>query len=311
MATEQEVTVIFHLTYGKLEQKADDIVSSATRDFNTIKDYGITQPMIDLIGTRKARFISLPTDVEMGAEKVGKTRAKDAKAAGVRAAVKQIVKRVGLKFGKASWQYKKFKHGDLSRLSDSDLCRAANAIVRTATEMLADTGLKQAMIDLLRNVNSEFDTAIDEQRDAEKARDKATQDRRIAANDLYLAITAVSNAGKVAFEDTNEALYNDYVIYETPTGNKIKAGTGMLTGEITDQDGVPMPEVTVTVKGTTFAGVSDANGQYIVEGITVGSFTVEAYKTGYNLSSIDDVTIAEGIASELDFDLVKEGMEVM
>jgi hypothetical protein len=85
----------------------------------------------------------------------------------------------------------------------------------------------------------------------------------------------------------------------------------MLTGEITNQDGVPEPGVTVTVKGTDCVALSDENGQYIVENIPLGTYTVEASKAEFTASSIDDIAIVEGEALELDFEIVKEGMEGM
>jgi hypothetical protein len=306
----QEVTIKFHMTYGKLTQRGDDLEGSGNRDFDTIKNYGITRDHIDNIGHLKSIFLATGTDVEYGSTKVGKTQFKDQKATEVRLAIRQIIRRVGLKYPKYSWQYKKFHHGDLTKLDDSKLCRAAGAIVRAATDMLTDLqshGLTLAIINALKTVNDAFDVAIDEQHEAEKARDKATQERRIAANNFYDAMMIVSNAGKAAFEDTDEALYNDYVIYPTPTGKKIKKGTGMLTGEATNQDGVPEPGVTITVKGTTCVAVTDEHGQYVVEDIPLGTYTVEASKTGFTSSSIDDITIIEGKALELDFDLEQEG----
>lgn len=311
---EQEVTVNFHMTFGKLVQKSDDIVSSANEDYDVLTGFGVTHQMIDSIVTLRGVFVALPTDVELGAVKVGQTALKDAKAAEVRKAIRQITVRVGLKYGKKSWQVKKFKHGDISQLSDSDLCRAAGAIVRAAGQMLGDlasVGLTQAIINNLKDLNGEFDTLIDLQRDAEKDRDKGTQDRRIAANNLYDAIIKVSEAGKAAFKETDEARYNDYIIYPTPTGSKIKKGTGMLTGEVTNQDGVPEPDVTVALKGTTCVGITDANGQYIVEDIPLGIYIVEASKPGFTTSSIADITIVEGEAIELDFDISKAGLEGM
>jgi hypothetical protein len=312
--TEQEVIVKFHLTFGKLVQKSDDIVSSANRDFAILSGFGVTHQMINDISAFRGVFVGMPTDVELGAVKVGQTVLKDAKAVEVRSAIRLITVRVALKFGKKSWQLKKFNHGNLSGLSDSDLCRAAGAVVRAATAMLADlasVGLTQAIIDNLKDLNSDFDTLIDTQREAEKDRDKGTQDRRIAANNLYDAVMKVSEAGKAAFKETDEALYNDYVIYPTPTGSKVTKGTGMLTGEITNQDGVPEPGVTVTVKGTDCVALSDENGQYIVENIPLGTYTVEASKAEFTASSIDDIAIVEGEALELDFEIVKEGMEGM
>jgi hypothetical protein len=65
------------------------------------------------------------------------------------------------------------------------------------------------------------------------------------------------------------------------------------------------------VKGTDCAALSDENGQYIVENIPLGTYTVEASRAEFTSSSIDDIAIVEGEALELDFEIVKEGMEGM
>lgn len=313
MATQQEVTINFHMKFGALIQKADDIVSSAERDFETLKHFGVTQAMITQIGVLKAAFLNHPTDVQLNSIKVGKTQAKDQKANEVKAGIREVTRRAALKFEPGNWVYKYFDHGDLSEMSDSDLCRAGYAIGRTPPEMLAELashGLTQDLLDRLEQCTIEFDAAIDAKRIAEKVRNKATHDRRVAANALYDGIMVISNAGKAAFIDTDESLYNDYVIYETPTGNKIAKGTGMITGDIIDQDGTPVPEVTVTVKGTTLVAITDINGQYIIEGVPPNTFTVEAFKTGYGRATIDEVVITEGLATELDFELVADNADV-
>lgn len=54
----------------------------------------------------------------------------------------------------------------------------------------------------------------------------------------------------------------------------------MLTGKITDADGVPLPGATVQVKGTTQGAVTDANGNFALARIPVGS-TLIVSSLGY------------------------------
>lgn len=314
MAVEQEIAVTFHMTFGKLVQKTDSLLGSADRDSDILDDYGITPEVISNILRIRTDFVNFPTDVEMNGIKVGKTKDKKTAESLTLSAIRGVLRRVALKGGKTTWQYKSLMHGDLSKMDDSNLCRTGYAVARAAKKLISDftsVGLTQAVVDDLTAKTEAFDRAIDEQEEAVKARDKATQDRRILANSLYAAIGVVSEAGKAAFVETDEALYNDYVIYDTPTGNAIAKGTGMLTGEITDQDGTPVPEATVTVKGTTLVAVSDANGQYIVEDIPVGSYDTDAYKDGYSRPKVEDVPITNQQATELDFELVKDGTPEM
>jgi hypothetical protein len=43
--------------------------------------------------------------------------------------------------------------------------------------------------------------------------------------------------------------------------------------------------------------------------VPVATFTIEVFKTGYGRAIIDDVEIADGIATELDFELIADGLE--
>ncbi len=311
MSVEQEIAVIFHMTFGKLIQKTDNLLGSADRDSEILVGYGITPEIISNILRLRNDFANFLTDVEMNGIKVGKTKVKNLAATATLSGIRGIFRRVALKGGKTSWHYKSLVHGDLTRMDDSNLCRTGYAVARAAEKLVSDfssVGLTLAVVNDLFDKTEALDAAIDEQQEAIKARDKATHDRRIMANSLYTAISMLSEAGKAAFIETDETLYNDYVIYETPTGNSIATGAGMLTGDITDQDGTPVSEATVMVKGTTLVAVSDANGQYILEDIAVGNYTVEAYKDGYSRPIVEDIPITDGQATELDFDMVKEGM---
>ena len=76
MLKANEVFPDFHLKYGALTQKSDDLISSAIRDFVDLALYGMTQAEIDETKTIRNEFADMPTDAELIGDKIGKTEAK-------------------------------------------------------------------------------------------------------------------------------------------------------------------------------------------------------------------------------------------
>lgn len=78
---------------------------------------------------------------------------------------------------------------------------------------------------------------------------------------------------------------------------------GSMSGTITDADtGEPLIGATVLVTGTTTGTVTDYDGNYAVENIPAGEYTVEASYTGFSTSKAS-ATIEDGKTTTLDFQL--------
>ncbi|MBI9037114.1 MAG: carboxypeptidase regulatory-like domain-containing protein [Bacteroidales bacterium] len=308
MLKANEVFPNFHLKYGALIQKSDDLTSSATRDLVDLALYGMTQGKLDETKTLRNEFADMPTDAELIGDKIGKTEAKAEKSKELRVLINDIVNRVGLKYGKSSWQYRKIRVGDLSRIGDSDLCRSGKATARTMTSLIDENssiGLTQELLDKLNTVTQEFDDLIDLQIDAVKERDIVTQKRRLKANELYKKLIHISETGKAAYMSTNEAKYNDYIIYNTASGKRIAKGFGILSGNISGKDEILLHGAKVKVEGTELTATSNENGEYLISDIPVGTYTFIASAEGYKNSVINNIEISDGDSKEIDFELIK------
>lgn len=75
---------------------------------------------------------------------------------------------------------------------------------------------------------------------------------------------------------------------------------GVLTGRITDRQGLPLPGATVGVPALGKGGSSDVSGQFILTGIPGGSHTLEVSYLGYAPLS-QDFSIEDGKTTRLDF----------
>ncbi|WP_263603716.1 hypothetical protein [Chryseobacterium sp. PET-29] len=83
---------------------------------------------------------------------------------------------------------------------------------------LSDEGLTSDKINTLIAQREALDLAIDAQAQGISDRDVAAEGRIEALNKLYQLLTKYAGTGQDIFYETNEAKYNDYIIYDTPSG---------------------------------------------------------------------------------------------
>lgn len=86
---------------------------------------------------------------------------------------------------------------------------------------------------------------------------------------------------------------------------------GVLRGVVSDSKGVPVPGVTVKLKGgTTLAQMTDAGGNYSFKNLTAGSFTLSfssiGYKTVNKSVRIDDLENVQNVSLEDDVSMLDD-----
>lgn len=88
--------------------------------------------------------------------------------------------------------------------------------------------------------------------------------------------------------------------------------TGFVQGFVTNAYGVPLPGATVIATGDNgdFMTTSGPNGQYIINDITIGTYTMAASKEGYNNQIIEGVAIYDGLTTYQNFSLTQPSMAV-
>lgn len=109
----------------------------------------------------------------------------------------------------------------ISQQSDAEIVRVGKIMSLTAQKylsQLADEGLTAEKITNLIAQRNALDVAIDAQAQGISDRDVATESRVEALNKLYQLLTKYAGIGRDVFYETNEAKYNDYIIYDTPSG---------------------------------------------------------------------------------------------
>jgi hypothetical protein len=207
------------MSFSELEQLGDTCQGLMIRDAAPLLTYGVDAAMVALVKSLTLELKNCPTDEELKAAVGIAVEKRDKKKDEVKVAVREIMIRAKSGYGEFTSAYRAFGTKGMDNLNASDLCRCARRVVRVANlclEDLASKGLTQDMIDELEDLNDEFDSLIDKKVDADHARDGATSARVKKGNDLYTTITDIYDFGKNYWVSRDEAMYNDYVIYNTP-----------------------------------------------------------------------------------------------
>jgi hypothetical protein len=157
-----------------------------------------------------------------------------------------------------------------------------------------------------------LDDKIDDMRQAENTRDLATQDRIKAGNALYKEIVKLCNIGKDLYAKTDEAKYNDYVLYNNATGGEGEdpappappAGTATLHGRVRDNsngNGIEGATIVLIQGGAeVFTALSGPAGLYNKTDIAPGMYDISFNAPGYDNYTVHGVMLSADATLEVD-----------
>ena len=267
MAKKEQVKPEFRMSFASLEQLGDKGIGLAGRDSAELAEFGIDATWTGNLESKVDDLKDMPTDDELRAEISLKTEEKDALRDVLEADIRTIVVRAKNVFGEKSAKYRRFGFSAMDELNDAEMVRLGRRVKRSAQRFLTELavrGLTQQEIDDMNTNLGDFDDKIDEKDEAVRDRDIATEDRIELGNEIYGLITELFDYGKDIWRETNEAKYNDYVIYRrdnTPPppiereGGTTAGQTSMLAGEednITDTTDVELTNTSTTAASLTF-----------------------------------------------------------
>lgn len=206
---------------GILKQKSDNVATSVTRDQTEFTSRGITAADVTAFTAQSGAFGDLPSDEELLGDVSVATETKDVAAEELRIKIRTVRTMAQNKWGEGSARYRSYDFKDLANLPDEELVRLGKRVKRVGTNQLLQMGtegLTALMLNAIGLLVTDLDTKIDLQNDSVEVRDIATEDRIDDGNALYKALVRFCNTGKDIWETTDEAKYNDYVIYNTISG---------------------------------------------------------------------------------------------
>ncbi len=111
--------------------------------------------------------------------------------------------------------FTRMRVGGLTKLTDTQLFRTGESLHSTLVSVLPSLevyGVTQATIDSFYTMLQSFSEKITDVNNAVNERNKFTHQRISKANDIYDKLLIYTRIGKTIWEESNEALYNDYVI---------------------------------------------------------------------------------------------------
>jgi hypothetical protein len=305
----------FNLEESELVIKCESTLIAALRDKDQLLEMGFTNEKRLAIQAKLDAFKLISTDEFMKGLQIARTQDKDTARLAVEKSLRTILTIAGNLYGQSSGKYKQFGGGNISRLGDDNLVRYARNAATTATALIAELqpeGVTPAMITTLNTKINAFDAAINDQITAVRQREITTEERTTKANDLYRALVKLCTLGKNIWYGVNEAKYNDYVIYDATTNGAAKAinpeFTGILAGYVSDNQTIlPITGAILTLNGTQLTTTSDEYGEFSMDNIPQGTYTLTATAATYQPYTQSNININADEQTEVSVKMVKVG----
>ena len=216
----------YNMSDAELCMFTSNLCVTMTRDLTDLADFGITAPKIAALKALGDAFEILPTDEVLLAYVIAATEAKTVKSEAIKETIRDMITRCQVKWGADSWQEKSLGVKGMNKYTDDSLLVASNRVhaqMTTFLTELADTGLTQAMLDAMEDLNEEFEVAKNAQFTKVAEREDKAETRITKGNEIYALISTYCEIGKRVYAKSNPAKYNDYVIYTSTSPGSLTA----------------------------------------------------------------------------------------
>jgi hypothetical protein len=234
MIKKKESLRVYRFSDALLKQLADQLLANVARDKREFEQRGFNADKQSAIEKLIREFENIASDDFLEGLKITTTEAKDSARAEVEKGVRTLFVMAENVFGTKAGKYKTFGDSALTRLSDEQTVRNARGAVKAARlyqNDLVGEGLTEDFLITLEKYIVLLDEAIDTQVASIRDRNIAVEERVEVGNKLYAELIKLCNTGKDIFYAINEAKYNDYIIYNTPTGKAEDLPTATEEGE--------------------------------------------------------------------------------
>ena len=226
----KEAIRLYKFSDATLVIKGQEKIAFIKRDQTKFDEYNVTAAKREDLKDLIIDFSNRVTDVEALQEQVESTTIKDKKAEDLRVAIRGVMSCVELEYPVDSAKYRKFGTETLSRQSDAELLITGKRVVRVGTSMLpilSNFGLTQAQLDAITAITVDFMEYLVDQRLEIGDRDIQQGDRVEAGNTIYSQLVKYTNLGQAIWVDKDVAKYNDYIMYNTISGDAPTDGGGI------------------------------------------------------------------------------------
>jgi TonB-dependent receptor len=101
-----------------------------------------------------------------------------------------------------------------------------------------------------------------------------------------------------------------YAVIKKTAEQQPKKGKGSISGTILDEAGESLTGASVVIKGTTIGTTSNLDGNYTLEGIAPGTYTIEVSYIGYQKRQFNKVKVKPGQTTSLDIKLTPASEDI-
>ena len=203
----------FSFSYEELFQKSYNLVSFMERDLVEFEKLNLGNEQLEAFQSTVETSTSIPLDEELAGDVMLRTSAKQMLAESLKEAMKAILFKAELKWGKNDAKYRQFRVGSISQMKDLELSFRVKIVARIAEKFLNELSTQGLTIEEIQDLNQMqeyFVVAMERIYFSQAIRDIATQARVIQSNKLYDDFRRIRLVGKTIWYGKDEARYNDY-----------------------------------------------------------------------------------------------------
>ncbi len=213
--TADRIKRLYKVNDSDLLSRAAELHHVGLRHQAILADYGISAAYLSAMDEAIEQAIANMSDSGRRYEIKDMLQEMAAVEEDVRNAIRAVITRAALTWGKDSLKYAEFRAFSVSRVHGVELRALADRVVRKAQEYLgelSERGLTEAMIDAVRDGDLQLEQAMNAVFNSEEERAEAAQQRVEHLNEIYKMMQRLSVAGKNAFAK-NPAAYHNFILW--------------------------------------------------------------------------------------------------
>ena len=221
-----------------LHQQVLEHLRYAHRDLEYFEQYNFGIERMKKLKALSDRFRDLPDDDELVGEQMILSEKKYKSSNDLQASIRSLMTRVALKFNNRTGRYRKYGATKLGDLTDAQLIFCARRVVRVARQQidfLEEVGVNENVLGRISEASQSFENAVNLQQDKVVDRDIGVEKRVDLGNEIYDELVVLCNIGKDIWDNKDQALYDNYCLYESnndqKNARKEKLATAAIAGE--------------------------------------------------------------------------------
>jgi Ca-activated chloride channel family protein len=90
----------------------------------------------------------------------------------------------------------------------------------------------------------------------------------------------------------------------------LAGNSGKIAGVVNDENGAPLPGVSIRIEGTSMGAASNFDGSYIIINVPPGAYNISAQAVGYNKMTIEGLVVRADSTTEQNFKLTSSAIQV-